>query len=553
VIDDVQGIRVFSRRTDRVPVASSSVAFPLIDPSSEKATSHYRYRFTLAIRRTASPMIPNESVYFPADEQMSASDRDCAERPDKPEEACGVFGIYAPEEDVAKLTYFGLYALQHRGQESAGIATFAGDRVYLHKDMGLVSQVFNEAILHQLPGDLAVGHTRYSTTGSSLVANAQPAIVETRLGSLALAHNGNLVNAKELRDELERRNCNFLTTTDSEAIAIAMGQEIDSGKDWLEAAISAFQLCKGAYSLVIGTPNGLMGARDPNGIRPLVIGTLDDHPNRYVLASETCGLDIIGADYLRDVEPGELVWITEEGMASFHWVSKPVRKLCVFEAIYFARPDSIVGHETIYSYRLRLGKRLAVESPTEADLVIAVPDSGVPAAIGYSETSGIPYGEGLIKNRYVGRTFIQPTQHMRESGIRMKLNPLKGVLEGKHIIIIDDSIVRGTTSRKIVKALRDAGAAEVHMKISSPPVTHPCFYGLDTDTQDQLIAATKSVEEIAEHIGVDSLAYLSLEGMLEASGADPNSFCSACFTGDYPILIPETVKRSKLMLEKVAV
>jgi len=476
-----------------------------------------------------------------------------SERPDKPEEACGVFGIYAPGEDVAKLTYFGLYALQHRGQESAGIATFADGRVSLHKNMGLVSQVFNEQILSEMPGDRAIGHTRYSTTGSSLAVNAQPAVVETRLGPLALAHNGNLVNTAELRQHLATRGCEFATTTDSEMIALAIGREVAAGKDWLEAAISAFQLCQGAYSLAIGTPAGIMGARDPHGIRPLTIGVLPGPTPRYVLASETCGLDIIGADYLRSVEPGELVWIAEEGLASFHWAQRPQRKLCVFEMIYFARPDSIVNDETLYSYRQRLGERLAAESPTPADLTIAVPDSGVPAAIGYARASGIPYAEGLIKNRYVGRTFIQPTQSMREAGIRMKLNPLKDVLNGKRIVLIDDSIVRGTTSRKIVKALRDAGATEVHMKISSPPVTHPCFYGLDTDTQDQLIAAKQSVEEIAATIGVDSLAYLSWEGMLQATGEDPGNFCSACFTGDYPIAVPDNLRRAKFFLEEAVV
>jgi amidophosphoribosyltransferase len=492
------------------------------------------------------PQQPLSSDQYPAQ-----TNDGCTQRPDKQEEACGVFGVYAPGDDVAKLTYFGLYALQHRGQESAGIATFAGDRVHLHKNMGLVPQVFNEAILAAMPGDMAVGHTRYSTTGSSRVANAQPAVVETRLGTLALAHNGNLVNTNELREDLLKRNCDFVTTTDSEMIAIAIGAEVDSGKGWLDAAINAFGRCSGAYSLVIGTPEGLMGVRDPNGIRPLVIGTLDSNPKRYVLASETCGLDIIGAEYLRDVEPGELVWITEEGMASFHWNPKPERKLCIFEMIYFARPDSLVNEETLYSYRLRLGRHLAKESPIDADIVIGVPDSGIPAAIGFSQASGLPYAEGLIKNRYVGRTFIQPTQSMRESGIRMKLNPLKDVLAGKRVVIVDDSLVRGTTSRKIIKALREAGATEVHMRVSSPPVTHPCFYGIDTDTQDQLIAATKSVEEIAEQIGVDSLAYLSWAGMLQATGEDPNSFCTACFTGDYPIQVPELLKRSKLILEKV--
>ncbi|MDB9374119.1 amidophosphoribosyltransferase [Nodularia sphaerocarpa] len=474
-------------------------------------------------------------------------------RPDKPEEACGVFGIYAPEADVAKMTYFGLYALQHRGQESAGIATFEGATVHLHKDMGLVSQVFNEAVLEHLPGNIAVGHTRYSTTGSSRRDNAQPAVVETRLGSLALAHNGNLVNTLQLREELAKTNVSLVTTTDSEMIAFAIAEAVNAGADWLEGSIQAFHRCEGAFSLVLGTPVGVMGVRDTNGIRPLVIGTLPGNPIRYVLASETCGLDIIGAEYLRDVEPGELVWITEAGLASYHWSQKPERKLCIFEMIYFARPDSIMHNESLYTYRMRLGRRIAAESAVDADIVFGVPDSGIPAAIGFSQASGVPYAEGLIKNRYVGRTFIQPTQSMRETGIRMKLNPLKDVLLGKRVIIVDDSIVRGTTSRKLVKALREAGATEVHMRISSPPVTHPCFYGIDTDTQDQLIAATKSVAEIAEQLGVDSLAYLSWEGMLEETREDTNTFCSACFTGDYPVAIPEQVKRSKLILEKVVV
>ncbi|EAW39361.1 amidophosphoribosyltransferase [Lyngbya sp. PCC 8106] len=474
------------------------------------------------------------------------------QNPDKPEEACGVFGIYAPGEDVAKLTYFGLYALQHRGQESAGIATFESEKLYLYKDMGLVSQVFNESILSELKGNLAVGHTRYSTTGSSRVVNAQPAIANSRLGSIAVAHNGNLVNTPQLREEITRRQYSFVTTTDTELIALAIASEVDLGKNWLDACISAFKMCEGAFSLTIGTPAGLMGVRDPHGIRPLVIGTLDTNPTRYVLASETCGLDIIGAEFLREVKPGEIVWITEDGLESIEWQPQTSRKLCVFEMIYFARPDSQMEGESLYTYRMRIGRVLAKESCVDADLVIGVPDSGIPAAIGFSQESNIPYMEGLIKNRYVGRTFIQPTQGMREAGIRMKLNPLKDVLKGKRVIMVDDSIVRGTTSGKIVKALRDAGATEVHMRISSPPVTHPCFYGIDTDNQDQLIAAKKSVAEIAQHIGVDSLAYLSWEGMLQATHEDPQSFCSACFTGKYPIDVPEPVKRSKLMLEEPA-
>jgi amidophosphoribosyltransferase len=510
-------------------------------------------------------MIPRYSVSYQVNEAEQPPEKsldshehqvhlDMISRPDKPEEACGVFGVYAPDEDVAKLTYFGLFALQHRGQESAGIAIFDDGQIHVHKEMGLVSQVFNESILKQLKGTIAIGHNRYSTTGSSHVVNAQPAVLETRLGPVALAHNGNLVNTSQLREKLLEKDCNLVTTTDSEMIVHAIAEEVNSGQDWLAGAIAAFHQCIGAFSLTIGTPEGIMGTRDPHGIRPLVIGILpakaEGQPQRYVLASETCALDIIGAEYLRDVEPGELVWITEEGLSSYHW-AKPERKLCIFEMIYFARPDSLVHDETLYSYRLRLGRQLAREAPADVDVIIGVPDSGIPAAIGFSQESDIPYAEGLIKNRYVGRTFIQPTQSMRESGIRMKLNPLKDVLTGKRVVMVDDSIVRGTTSRKIVKALRDAGATEVHMRISSPPVTHPCFYGIDTDNQDQLIAATKSIEQIKEQIGVDSLAYLSWEGMLEATGENTNNFCSACFTGDYPISVPDALKRSKLMLEKV--
>jgi amidophosphoribosyltransferase len=468
---------------------------------------------------------------------------------DKPEEACGVFGIYAPGQEVAKLTYFGLYALQHRGQESAGIATFDGTQLHEHRDMGLVSHVFNPEILEQLPGQLAIGHTRYSTTGSSRRCNAQPVIVDTILGKLALAHNGNLVNTGALRDYLVERGCEPTTTIDSEMIALIIREEVNAGKGWVDATIAACSKCVGAFSLTIATPDGIMAIRDPYGIRPLVLGVMPDRVSHYVVASETCALDIIGADYERDVNPGELLWITAEGIEAIDWAPKAQPKLCIFEMIYFARPDSWVNEESLYSYRMRLGKQLAQESFQDADIVIGVPDSGIPAAIGFSETAGIPYAEGLIKNRYVGRTFIQPTQEMRESGIRMKLNPLRDVLKGKRVIVIDDSIVRGTTSRKLVKALRDAGATEIHMRISSPPVTHPCFYGIDTDTQDQLIAATKSVAEIAQQIGVDTLAYLSWEGMLAATNQNPKNFCSACFTGDYPVEIPDGVKKSKLMLE----
>ncbi len=490
---------------------------------------------------------------------------------DKPREACGVFGILAPGESVAKLTYFGLFALQHRGQESAGIATFEGSFCRIHKDMGLVSQVFDEQNLSQLTGDIAVGHTRYSTTGSSRVSNAQPVVVETRLGPLAVTHNGNLVNTHTLRAELEANHRLLQSSSDSECIAHVIAEAVDSGLDWVEGTSQALHRCEGAFSLVLGTPEGILGVRDPRGVRPLVIGILADNPAlddlidktmvcsdgtfqgngdplHYVLASESCALDIIGADYLRSVEPGEMVWITTAGLTAHQW-AKPNPKMCIFEMVYFSRPDSQIEEESLYSYRVRLGERLGQESPVEADWVMPVPDSGTPAAIGFARQLGIPFSEGLIKNRYVGRTFIQPTQAMRERGIRMKLNPLDDVLRGKRVVIVDDSIVRGTTSQKIVKALRRAGAIEVHMRVSSPPVTHPCFYGIDTDNQDQLIAARYSVEEIAQRIGVDSLAYLSLDGMVESARQEASTFCAACFTGHYPIPIPEEIKPQKLKLE----
>ena len=474
------------------------------------------------------------------------------QRPDKPEEACGIYAVLAPGEPVANLTYFGLYSLQHRGQESAGIAVFdAGHKVRLHKDMGLVSQVFDQDVLERLVGDLAIGHNRYSTTGSSKVCNAQPVVLMTRLGPCALAHNGNLVNAAELRLELADIASELTSTTDSELIAFAIQQAVNGGRDWDGAIRHAASRCRGAFSLVIGTPQGLFALRDGHGIRPLVFGHIGDLAvAQWVVSSESCGLDIIGAVFDGDVEPGEIIhfragdplperssWCVEEA------------KLCIFEMIYFARPDSRFFGESLYSYRVRIGEALARETPVAADIVIGVPDSGIPAAIGYSQASGIPFGDGLIKNRYVGRTFIQPTQAMREAGIRVKLNPLPDVLAGKRVVVIDDSIVRGTTSRKLVQALRDAGALEVHMRISSPPVTHPCFYGIDTDTQDQLIAARLSLAEISSHLGVDSLAYLSQQGMVEAAQANSSHFCTACFDGSYPIEMDEQVRSSKLMLE----
>tara|TARA_B100002051_G_scaffold276620_1_gene326171 strand:+ start:2672 stop:4204 length:1533 start_codon:yes stop_codon:yes gene_type:complete len=478
-----------------------------------------------------------------------------AERPDRMEEACGVFAVLAAEQPVANLAYFGLYALQHRGQESAGIAVFNQGKVRLHKDMGLVSQVFDQDVLARMPGHLAIGHNRYSTTGSSRVCNAQPVVLMTRLGAFALAHNGNLVNASELRHAVDDGQAEFTSTTDSELIAFALQQAVDRGLDWQAAIRAALDLCKGAFSLVIGTPSGLFAIRDGHGIRPLVFGFLGDQDSgQWVVSSESCGLEIIGAHYVDDVQPGEIVHFNI-GVSTpdrQRWSEQPNR-LCVFEMIYFSRPDSRFFGESLYSYRQRIGQTLARESGVDADLVIGVPDSGIPAAIGFSQASGIPYGDGLIKNRYVGRTFIQPTQAMREAGIRVKLNPLPDVLSGKRVIVIDDSIVRGTTSRKLVVALREAGATEVHMRISSPPVTHPCFYGIDTDTQDQLIAAQLTLEEIEQQLKVDSLAYLSKEGMVEAAKAESSHFCTACFDGDYPIPMDRDVLASKLMLEPAGI
>jgi amidophosphoribosyltransferase len=417
--------------------------------------------------------------------------------------------------------------------------------------MGLVSQVFDQDVLARMPGDLSIGHNRYSTTGSSRVCNAQPVVLMTRLGAFALAHNGNLVNAKELRVLVDDGKTEFTSTTDSELIAFAVQQAVNRGLDWRSGIEDALKLCQGAFSLVIGTPAGLFAIRDGYGIRPLVFGFLGEQSlGHWVVSSETCGLEIIGSRYVDDVQPGELVHF-ELGSAEPYrkrWIEEPNR-LCVFEMIYFARPDSRFFGESLYSYRQRIGRTLARESAVDADLVIGVPDSGIPAAIGFSQESGIPYADGLIKNRYVGRTFIQPTQAMREAGIRVKLNPLPDVLSGKRIIVIDDSIVRGTTSGKLVVALRDAGATEVHMRISSPPVTHPCFYGIDTDTQDQLIASRLTLEEIKNHLKVDSLAYLSKEGMVEAAKAESGNFCSACFDGNYPIPMDQELLSSKLTLE----
>lgn len=469
---------------------------------------------------------------------------------DRPQEACGVFGVYAPGEDVGRLTYFGLFALQHRGQESAGIAVSVGNDVSVYRDMGLVNQVFDEKILSVLKGDMAIGHTRYSTTGSSMFCNAQPVFIKTQNRIMALGHNGNLINSSELQRALKNKNVQFEGTSDSEVLAwwIASSEK----QDIVEAIAESMPHLKGAYSLVILTPDSLIAVRDPYGIRPLCIGKLNRTPGKtgYVFASETCALNVIGAEYLREVDPGEIVVVKDGQMKSFNALPSERQATCIFEIIYFSRPDSYILGKSVHLARRRMGKILAREHPVDADLVVNVPDSSTPAAIGYSEAAEIPFGEVLIKNRYIHRTFIQPDQRLRDLGVRMKLNPLKEEIEGKRIVLVDDSIVRGTTSAKIVKLLKEAGAKEVHVRVSSPPIRHPCYYGIDMATRSELIASGREIEEVREKIGADSLEYLSMEGLLEAVGLSRERFCTACFTDEYPIKVPEQLELDKLALEK---
>ncbi len=472
-----------------------------------------------------------------------------ADRPEKPEEACGVFGVYAPGEDVARLTYFGLHALQHRGQESAGIAVGDHETVTVTKNLGLVSRVFRESDLDSLTGDVAIGHTRYSTTGSSTSwENAQPHLSTIGRQVIALAHNGNLVNTTELRDKLKDDGIRFRSTTDSEVIATLIGAFTLKHHHIREGICQTMELISGAYAVVLITEEAVYAFRDPHGVRPLVLGKLSDDRG-WVVASETCALDIVGAEFVRDVEPGEALKISANGVETMQAVPKQKSSLCMFEFVYFARPDSEILDCTLYEARRRMGEALAREAPADADFVMGVPDSGIPAATGFAHESGLPYGEGLAKNRYVGRTFISPSQTLRQQGIRLKLNPLKHAIKGKRLVVVDDSIVRGNTTRKLVQLLRESGAAEVHMRITSPPVKWPCFYGIDTDTQEQLIGATNTVEEIRAHIGADSLAYLSLPAMVAATGASADDFCLACFDGNYPIEIPEAIRKGKMVLE----
>ena len=465
-----------------------------------------------------------------------------------PQDACGIFGVWAPGEEVAKLTFYGLYALQHRGTESAGIATSDGERILVYKDMGLVSQVFTESDLSSLKGFLAIGHCRYSTTGSSTWVNAQPTLRPTKYGTLALAHNGNLTNTGDLAEMLQRQTLMAPSkdrgaTTDTEIMtALIAGQD---EKNFEASAMSILPLLEGAFSLVFIDEHTLYAARDRHGVRPLVIGKLE---RGWVVASETAALDIVGASFVREVEPGEFIAIDEKGIRSQRWASQDP-KGCLFEYVYLARPDTSIAGRGVHVTRVAIGERLAHEHPVEADLVIPVPESGTPAAIGYAKASGIPYGSGFVKNSYVGRTFIQPSQTIRQLGIRLKLNPLRDVIEGKRIVVVDDSIVRGNTQRAIVRMLREAGALEIHVRISSPPVKWPCFYGIDFASRAELIASGLAVEEVRRSIGADSLGYVSLEGLIEATQIAENKLCQACFTGVYPISIPADMSEGKMRLE----
>jgi amidophosphoribosyltransferase len=465
---------------------------------------------------------------------------------DGPLDECGVFGVYAPESDVARLAYFALYALQHRGQESAGIATAENGHIVTVRDLGLVSQVFDEAKLRALAGTMAVGHVRYSTTGSSAWENAQP-IYRSDRRDVALAHNGNLINAVELHSSMRDQGVSFRSTSDSEIIAALLSNHpADSIED---AVADVVPRLEGAFSTVVMTPDRVVAFRDPAGLRPLALGRIGD---RYCVASESCAFDIIGGEFMRDVLPGEMVALSDRGIETRQVAHSEHRAFCVFEHIYFARPDSMLEGRRTQVSRRRMGEVLWREAPAEADLVIAVPDSGNPAAVGYSTASGIPKDDGLIKNRYVARTFIQPGQELRKHGLRMKFNPLPEIVGGKRLVVVDDSIVRGNTTRRIIGMLRDAGAAEVHLRISAPPIRHPCHYGIDMSTPQEMIAHDRTVEEVAAELGADSLAYLSLDGLYEAIGAPRATHCDACFTGDYPLERTESAN-GKFALEELAV
>jgi amidophosphoribosyltransferase len=460
-------------------------------------------------------------------------------------EKCGVFGIYAHSGNVAETIFYGLQALQHRGQESAGIAVSDGEDILIFKDLGLVSQVFNEQNTAPLYGHIGIGHTRYSTKGENIWRNSQPLYRMFRNESFAIAHNGNLINIEKIRNEQIKKGINFETTTDTEVIAsLIESSEKENIEDAIKDAISRI---KGSYSLVILTKDKVFGIRDPHGFRPLVLGNIDDS---FIIASETCALDIIDADFIREIDPGEIVVLDKNGMRSQMILPVERISMCVFELIYFARPDSYIHNKNMFKVRYRMGQELAKESPADADIVISVPDSGTPAAIGYSTESKIPYAEGFIKNRYIGRTFIQPQQHTREIGVRLKLNPLKEIIKNKRLVVVDDSIVRGNTSKKIIKMLYSAGAREVHMRISSPPILYPCYYGIDMATKKEFVANHKTLEDIRKFLNVDSLKYLSMNGLVRAIGESREKFCFACFNNEYPVSIPKNKEFDKYSLDK---
>jgi amidophosphoribosyltransferase len=459
-------------------------------------------------------------------------------------ESCGVFGVYSTSEDVARLTFFALFALQHRGQESSGIATADGKKIRVFTGMGRVSNVFNEDSLSHLTGHIAIGHNRYSTTGSSRVGNAQPIVVGNGANTIAIAHNGNIINAPHLHEELAGQGYTLHGATDTEVIANLVLS--CPGKSWVDRIRYAMRRLQGAYSLTLMTPQGLFAVRDPFGVRPLCLGSID---GGWVVASETCALDHIGADFIREVEPNEIVSINENGLESYPGEAGR-RRLCIFEYIYFARPDSVINGRLLYPARQAMGAGLAREHPVDADLVMGVPDSATAAGMGYAQESDIPIAEGLIKNRYVGRTFIEPDQRIRDLGVKLKFNPLPQMLDGKRLVVVDDSIVRGTTTPSVVKILKRAGAREVHMRICAPPLRYPCFFGVDMATQRELIAAQKSIPEVCEFIGADSLGYLSIEGLIKAVALPRDIFCLACFTGDYPI--PVQLEMDKLALETMS-
>ena len=448
---------------------------------------------------------------------------------DKFHDECGVVGVYG-HPDAANLAYLGLYALQHRGQESAGIVASNNGKMHLEVGMGLVADVFSDARLKKLLGSISIGHNRYSTTGVSRVKNAQPCLIEYSGGTVAMGHNGNLVNASEIRRELSAAGAIFQSTNDSEVIVHLMAQSLRNS--FVDRAVAALSLVKGAYSIVLMGENELIAARDPQGFRPLCLGKLGE---AYIVASESCVMDLVEAEYIREIEPGELILINQFGIKSFYPFPKTPTKQCVFEHIYFSRPDSYLFGQSVYSVRKRMGRVLAIEKPVEADVVVPVPDSGVISAMGYSEESNIPFQMGLIRNHYVGRTFIEPRSQIRNFGVKIKLNAVKHIIEGKRVIIIDDSIVRGTTSKKIVRMLREIGAKEVHFRISSPPTTHPCFYGIDTPNKEELIASNMDISQTCKYLGADSLHYLTLEKMLDIFGDQKNDFCAACFDGCYPV------------------